>query len=112
MTVTGVKIRPLLDNSGFYKAVATVYMGEYAINGILVAEKEGRVVLRFPFISGEKEDGARTFAFAPLSSQARATIEKEVAQAYWNYQEVIDGKLKKGYNETSRGTRFGKGRRK
>ena len=112
MTVTGVKIRPLLMNSGFYKAVATVYLEGYAVNGILVAEEAGKVVIRFPFIPNRKEDGSRVFAFAPVSAQARGSIEKEVAQAYWKYKGEVDGKGEMGYNEGSERNRIGKGRRK
>ena len=86
MTVTGVKIRPLLDNSGFYKAVATVYMGDYAINGILVAEgdKEGEVRIRFPFLpQKETSTGKRMFAFTSVSSRARNDMEQAIGKAYY-----------------------------
>ena len=86
MEVTGVKIRPLLNNSGFYKAVATVYIGEYAINGILVAEgnKKGEVRIRFPFLpQKETPTGKRMFAFTSVSSRARNNMERVIGKAYY-----------------------------
>lgn len=95
MEITGVKIRPLLDSSGFYKAVATVYLGEYAINGILVAEadKEGEVKIRFPFLPySYKSKGKKVFAFTSVSSKARSDMEKAIGAAYNTFQGERHGK--------------------
>lgn len=83
MEVTGVEITPLNRGDGYYKAVATIYLGSYAVNGILISEREGNVKIRFPFVAQkERQDGHRTFAFAPLSKEARQVIEKEISIAY------------------------------
>ena len=83
MEVTGVEITPLNRGDGYYKAVATIYLGSYAVNGILISEREGNVKIRFPFVAQkERRDGHRTFAFAPLSKEAREVIEREISIAY------------------------------
>ena len=83
MKVTGVDIKPITKGDGYYKAVATIYLGSYAVNGILISEKEGNVKIRFPFVAQkERRDGHRTFAFAPLSKEAREVIEREISIAY------------------------------
>lgn len=84
MEVTGVAIHPLRTGDGYYKAVATIYLGDYAVNGILISEQEGKVKIRFPFVAQKaRKDGHRTFAFAPLSSAARSEIEQAICKAYW-----------------------------
>ncbi len=84
MEVTGVDINPLRTRDEYYKAVATIYLGDYAVNGILISEREGKIKIRFPFVAQKgRKDGHRTFAFAPLSSAARSEIEQAICKAYW-----------------------------
>ena len=84
MEVTGVEINPLRTRDEYYKAVATIYLGDYAVNGILISEREGKIKIRFPFVAQKgRKDGHRTFAFAPLSSAARSEIEQAICKAYW-----------------------------
>lgn len=88
MEVTGVEINPLRTGNGFYKAAATIYIeGGYVVNGIMVAEKNGEVKIRFPFVAKNDKDGRpRTFAFTPISAQARAEIEAAIKKAYYQAQ--------------------------
>ena len=81
MDIKRITIRKL--EKGYYKAVASVYLDGYAINGIMVAEKGSQVRLRFPFLpywSGE--DGKRIFAFTPVSPWSRKVMEREIGLAY------------------------------
>ena len=43
--VTGVEITKIKKGDGYYKAVATVYLGEYAVNGILISTGSSIVVI-------------------------------------------------------------------
>lgn len=88
MEVTRVKVNPIHTEDGYYKAAATIYLsGGYAVNGILIAEREGKVKIRFPFVAkNDKDDGSRTFAFTPISSQARAEVEAAIRRAYYQTQ--------------------------
>lgn len=43
MEVTGVEINPLNKGNGYYNAVATIYLGAYAVNGILISEQDGKI---------------------------------------------------------------------
>ncbi len=84
MEVTGVEINPLNKGNGYYNAVATIYLGAYAVNGILISEQDGKIKIRFPFVAQkERKEGHRTFAFAPLSTAARKEIEEAISKAYW-----------------------------
>ena len=81
MDIKRITIRKL--GNGYYKAVASVYLDGYAINGIMVAEDGGQVRLRFPFLpywSGE--NGKRIFAFTPVSPWSRKAMEREIGLAY------------------------------
>ena len=88
MEVTGVEINPLHTGNGSYKAAATIYIeGGYVVNGIMVAETNGKVKIRFPFVAKNDKDGRpRTFAFTPISAQARAEIEAAIKKAYYQAQ--------------------------
>ena len=85
MEVTSVKVNPLHSGDGYYKAAATIYLsGGFAVNGIMVAERNGEVKIRFPFVAQKgNEAGQRTFAFAPLSARARKKIESAIREAYY-----------------------------
>ena len=86
--VTGVEITPIKKGDGYYKAVATVYLGEYAVNGILISEQDGKIKLRFPFVAEkERQDWHRTFAFTPISQDARKAMENQIGLAYWKKME-------------------------
>lgn len=91
MEVTGVEINPLRTWDGYYKAVATIYLGDYAVNGILVSEQGGKIKIRFPFVAQKgRRDGHRTFAFAPLSSAARRLIEQTISKVYWEKADMVN----------------------
>lgn len=86
MVVTSVKVNPIHTEDGYYKAAATIYLsGGYAVNGIMVAERDGEVKIRFPFVAQkERGDGSRIFAFTPISTAAREEIETAIRDAYYS----------------------------